>query len=110
MKRASTTKGGQTDYPDFTKTSPDEVRSQLRRTAALLDAAGADDPRPLFRFPYGARDDARDPRRRHEQAWSQRYRSHARWGKTDGRGAPLAHRADIRAQGYEFVDLRTAVR
>jgi peptidoglycan/xylan/chitin deacetylase (PgdA/CDA1 family) len=43
-------------HPDFTKIGPDETRNQLRRTADLLRDVGADDPRPLFRPPFGARD------------------------------------------------------
>ena len=43
-------------HPDFTKLSDAKIRGQLEKTAALLTAAGAADPRPLFRFPYGARD------------------------------------------------------
>lgn len=42
---------------DFTGLSEAKIRSQLDRTAALITDAGAADPRPLFRFPYGARDD-----------------------------------------------------
>ncbi len=45
-------------HPDFTKLSDDEARDQLQKTAALLRATRAGDPRPLFRFPYGARDRA----------------------------------------------------
>ncbi len=44
-------------HPDFTGLSEVKIRSQLDRTAALITDAGAADPRPLFRFPYGARDD-----------------------------------------------------
>lgn len=44
-------------HPDFTTLSPAKIRSQLERTARLITDAGAADPRPLFRFPYGARDD-----------------------------------------------------
>ncbi len=43
-------------HPDFTKISDAAMRDQLERTAALLRASPAGDPRPLFRFPYGARD------------------------------------------------------
>jgi peptidoglycan-N-acetylglucosamine deacetylase len=43
-------------HPDFTTLSDAKIRSQLERTAALIADAGAADPRPLFRFPYGARD------------------------------------------------------
>jgi peptidoglycan/xylan/chitin deacetylase (PgdA/CDA1 family) len=43
-------------HPDFTTLSEAKMRSQLERTAALIEDAGGADPRPLFRFPYGARD------------------------------------------------------
>jgi len=43
-------------HPDFTGLPEAKIRSQLERTAALITDAGAADPRPLFRFPYGARD------------------------------------------------------
>lgn len=43
-------------HPDFTTLTEAKIRSQLERTAALITDAGAADPRPLFRFPYGARD------------------------------------------------------
>jgi peptidoglycan/xylan/chitin deacetylase (PgdA/CDA1 family) len=43
-------------HPDFTTLSEAKMRSQLERTAALIEDAGGGDPRPLFRFPYGARD------------------------------------------------------
>lgn len=45
-------------HPDFTTLSQAKIQSQLERTAALITHAGAADPRPLFRFPYGARDDS----------------------------------------------------
>lgn len=44
-------------HPDFTTLSDAQIRSQLERTAARITTAGAADPRPLFRFPYGARND-----------------------------------------------------
>lgn len=43
-------------HPDFTTLSEAKIRSQLERTAARITTAGGADPRPLFRFPYGARD------------------------------------------------------
>ncbi len=43
-------------HPAFTQISAAQVRSQLSRTADLLQKSGAGDPSPLFRFPYGARD------------------------------------------------------
>lgn len=43
-------------HPDFTEISDAKVRDQLQRTAAAIEKIGADDPRPLFRPPYGARD------------------------------------------------------
>ncbi len=43
-------------HPDFRTLSEEKMRSQLSRTADLLAAAGVPDPRPLFRFPYGGRD------------------------------------------------------
>ena len=42
-------------HPDFTTVSDDRIREELRRTERLFEDAGADDPRPLFRPPYGAR-------------------------------------------------------
>ena len=124
-------------HPDFTKTSPDEVRSQLRRTAALLTAAGADDPRPLFRFPYGARDKATlslvgsegyasvywtidtldwKPERTAQEIHDVVMRRLSPGaivlmhvgGKQTAVVLPSLI-ADIRALGYEFVDLRTAI-
>lgn len=124
-------------HPDFTKISGDEARSQLRRTAELLTAAGADDPRPLFRFPYGARDKAtlalvadegyvsiywtidtldwetdRTAKQIYDSVMS-RLRPGAIvlmhvGGKQTAVALPSLI-ADIRAQGYEFVDLRTAL-
>lgn len=43
-------------HPDFRTLDEEKLRSQLSRTAGLLSAAGVPDPRPLFRFPYGGRD------------------------------------------------------
>ena len=42
-------------HPDFATISDAEIKSQLERTAASIEAAGAEDPRPLFRPPYGSR-------------------------------------------------------
>lgn len=42
-------------HPDFVNENQEEIRSQLRRTAAALEELGVADPRPLFRFPYGSR-------------------------------------------------------
>jgi peptidoglycan/xylan/chitin deacetylase (PgdA/CDA1 family) len=42
-------------HPDFTKLTDVQMRSQLSRTASAIVKAGAEDPRPLFRPPYGAR-------------------------------------------------------
>lgn len=44
-------------HPDFTELGAAEIRSQLRRTADALEALGVPDPRPLFRPPFGARDE-----------------------------------------------------
>lgn len=43
-------------HPDFTTLDAAGIRRELERTREALEAAGASDPRPLFRFPYGARD------------------------------------------------------
>jgi peptidoglycan-N-acetylglucosamine deacetylase len=43
-------------HPDFTKIGLEETRRQLLSTAELLEEQGAGDPRPLFRPPFGARD------------------------------------------------------
>jgi peptidoglycan/xylan/chitin deacetylase (PgdA/CDA1 family) len=43
-------------HPDFTALDAAGIVSQLDRTREALAAAGVPDPRPLFRFPYGARD------------------------------------------------------
>lgn len=42
-------------HPDFTKLTDAQIRSQLSKTASAIVKAGAQDPRPLFRPPYGAR-------------------------------------------------------
>jgi peptidoglycan/xylan/chitin deacetylase (PgdA/CDA1 family) len=41
-------------HPDFTTLTDAKIESQLERTAQILEKAGAGDPKPLFRFPYGA--------------------------------------------------------
>ena len=43
-------------HPDFATIDNAAIKSQLQRTAALITKAGAKDPRPLFRPPYGSRD------------------------------------------------------
>lgn len=42
-------------HPDFTKLTDAQMRSQLSKTASAIVKAGAEDPKPLFRPPYGAR-------------------------------------------------------
>jgi peptidoglycan/xylan/chitin deacetylase (PgdA/CDA1 family) len=44
------------DHPDLTRLGPAAVRSELKRAEAAIRATTGRDPRPLFRFPYGARD------------------------------------------------------
>ncbi|MHB9148656.1 MAG: polysaccharide deacetylase family protein [Thermoleophilia bacterium] len=125
-------------HPDFTKISPDEARSQLRRTATLLTEAGAEDPRPLFRFPYGARDKTTSALVASEGYvsvywtidtldWKPQRTAQEIYDVVMSRLSPgaivLMHVGgkqtaailpslinDIRARGYEFVDLRTALR
>jgi peptidoglycan/xylan/chitin deacetylase (PgdA/CDA1 family) len=41
-------------HPDFTTISADKMRREIEKTAVALADLGAPDPRPLFRFPYGA--------------------------------------------------------
>jgi len=125
-------------HADFTKASPDEIRSQLQRTADLLTLAGADDPRPLFRFPYGARNKAtlailgsegyvsvywtidtldwkpeRTTQEIHDVVMAKLGPGAIVLMHVGGRETasvlPSLIR-DIRAKGYEFVDLRTALR
>ncbi len=43
-------------HPDFTALDASGIKRELDRTREALAAAGVPDPRPLFRFPYGARD------------------------------------------------------
>jgi gamma-D-glutamyl-L-lysine dipeptidyl-peptidase len=42
-------------HPDLTKLTDDQVRSQLRRAATAIRSATGQDPKPMFRFPFGAR-------------------------------------------------------
>jgi peptidoglycan/xylan/chitin deacetylase (PgdA/CDA1 family) len=41
------------DHPHLPDLSDSAVRSQLSRTSTAIRAAGAPDPRPFFRFPFG---------------------------------------------------------
>jgi peptidoglycan/xylan/chitin deacetylase (PgdA/CDA1 family) len=41
-------------HPDFTELSNKAIQSQLKRMASALAKVGGDDPKPLFRAPYGA--------------------------------------------------------
>ena len=43
-------------HPDLTTVSDTVIRQQLSSTRSAIEAAGGDDPRPWFRFPYGAHD------------------------------------------------------
>lgn len=43
-------------HSDFTTLDASGIKRELDRTQEALAAAGVPDPRPLFRFPYGARD------------------------------------------------------
>lgn len=43
-------------HPDFTEISDAKMRDQIRRAAQAITKAGAADPKPLFRAPYGALD------------------------------------------------------
>jgi peptidoglycan/xylan/chitin deacetylase (PgdA/CDA1 family) len=124
-------------HPDFTQITADAVREQLRSTARALTAAGAPDPRPLFRFPYGARDastlalvgsegyysifwtidtlDWKADRTVDEIREAVRDRlvpgaiilMHV-GGPRTAEALPLVI-SDIRARGYTFVDLRSAL-
>lgn len=44
------------DHPDLTKLSDARVRAQLATGASTIQSVTGQDPRPYFRFPYGARD------------------------------------------------------
>jgi peptidoglycan/xylan/chitin deacetylase (PgdA/CDA1 family) len=43
-------------HPDLTTVSDATIRQQLSTTRSAIQAAGGGDPRPWFRFPYGAND------------------------------------------------------
>lgn len=50
--------GNHTDtHPDLTQLSGTRVRAELQSAADEVVRVGGDDPRPLFRFPFGARDE-----------------------------------------------------
>lgn len=44
------------NHPDLTTVSGTVIRQQLSSTRSAIEAAGGGDPRPWFRFPYGAND------------------------------------------------------
>lgn len=44
-------------HPDLTKLSDAEVRTEITSAAAAIEAATGRDPRPMFRFPFGASDE-----------------------------------------------------
>jgi peptidoglycan/xylan/chitin deacetylase (PgdA/CDA1 family) len=44
------------DHPDLTTLGSAAIRTQVRRAERVIREATREDPRPLFRFPYGARD------------------------------------------------------
>lgn len=44
------------NHPDFTRLSDEQIRSQLRRTEAVVRETAAVTTRPYFRPPFGARD------------------------------------------------------
>ena len=124
-------------HPDFATIDDAEIRSQLERTATLIREAGAEDPRPLFRPPYGSRDahilsvladegyvsvywtiDTLDwkPDRTGEQIRAAVLEKvqpgaiilmHVGGKATAGILPTLVE--DLRARGYGFVDLRTAL-
>jgi peptidoglycan-N-acetylglucosamine deacetylase len=43
-------------HPDFTTLDDGAIGNELDRTAEVIAAVSGQDPRPLFRFPFGARD------------------------------------------------------
>jgi peptidoglycan-N-acetylglucosamine deacetylase len=43
-------------HPDLTALAPGEVQDEIDRTASAIRSTAGQDPRPLFRFPFGARD------------------------------------------------------
>jgi peptidoglycan/xylan/chitin deacetylase (PgdA/CDA1 family) len=44
------------NHPDLTKISAEEIRTEINRTDELLTKLIGHSSKPLFRFPYGARD------------------------------------------------------
>jgi peptidoglycan/xylan/chitin deacetylase (PgdA/CDA1 family) len=47
------------DHPDLTTLSPPAVRSEVTTAQRQISSIAGRDPRPLFRFPYGAYDTSR---------------------------------------------------
>ena len=124
-------------HPDFATLDAAAIESQLTRTSALIRQAGAADPRPLFRPPFGSRD-ARILSILADQGYVSVYWTidTLDW-KTDRSGAQIRQAVldklqpgaiilmhvggkatagilptlihDLRARGYGFVDLRTAL-
>ena len=47
------------DHPDLTTLSPSAVRSEVTTAQRQIISIASRDPRPLFRFPYGAYDTSR---------------------------------------------------
>ncbi len=43
------------DHPDFTKLTDDQARDEIQKAEAMLTRFTGRTPRPLWRFPYGAR-------------------------------------------------------
>jgi peptidoglycan/xylan/chitin deacetylase (PgdA/CDA1 family) len=125
------------NHPDFTDLTTEEIQSQLDRTETMLMDAGAPDPRPLFRFPYGARDAASltavaqegyysiywtiDTLDWREDRTVQQIRDSVQARLRPGAiilmhvGGPRTAEAlplvisDLRNQGYSFVDIPTAL-
>ncbi len=44
------------DHPDFTKLTAEQIQDQVTKTEQLLSKLSGRTTKPLFRFPYGARD------------------------------------------------------
>jgi peptidoglycan/xylan/chitin deacetylase (PgdA/CDA1 family) len=44
------------NHPDLTKVSSEEIKTEISRTDELLTKLTGHTTKPLFRFPYGARD------------------------------------------------------
>jgi len=44
-------------HPDLTTLSDQEVRAEIERAAVAIEAATGTSPHPLFRLPFGARDE-----------------------------------------------------